>query len=94
MSHHIDGAVSFISDTDSSSNYVGAYSDGSETKLLAYKQDFAMPQVLGGRAGKGSQDAAGAAGAGYGTGGGGAAAESSGTKNGGAGAAGVCIVEW
>ena len=94
MSHHIDGAVSFISDTDSSSNYVGAYSDGSETKLLAYKQDFAMPQVLGGRAGKGGKDAAGAAGAGYGTGGGGAAAESSGTKNGGAGAAGVCIVEW
>ena len=94
MSHHIDGAVSFISDTDSSSDFVGLYSDGAATKLLAYKQDFAMPQVLGGRAGKGGKDGAGAAGAGYGTGGGGAAAESSGTKNGGAGAAGVCIVEW
>jgi hypothetical protein len=101
MSNHIAGAAQFqgpftdlLGDTGSTSHFVGAYSDGAGTKLLAYKQDFAMPQVLGGRAGKGSQDAAGAAGAGYGTGGGGAAAESSGTKNGGAGAAGVCIVEW
>ena len=101
MSNHIAGAAQFqgpftdlLGDTGSTSHFVGAYSDSAATKLLAYKQDFAMPQVLGGRAGKGGKDAAGAAGAGYGTGGGGAGAESSGTKNGGAGAAGVCIVEW
>ena len=94
MSHHIDGAVSFVSDNSAAGDYVGTYSASDDDKLEAYRQDFAMPQVLGGRAGKGERDGAGAAGAGYGTGGGGAAAESSGTKNGGAGAAGVCIVEW
>jgi len=98
MSHHIAGAAQFSSEDggtpNSAGKYVGAYSSSDDDKLEAYRQDFAMPQVLGGRAGKGERDGAGAAGAGYGTGGGGAASESSGTKNGGAGAAGVCIVEW